>query len=281
MQTIMYANKFIDNEIVSKNGIKLRTFRLAEVHIRLKKGENIFCIDSDRMVTAIARDQGVIRGQWGQWEGNRYLTKVTIVEYDKPKIHESAIVCLLDILSNLFFYRFESVNKEFKYIKRERAKIKEKISHEAYPDDYVSMISQLILQGFELMENERFVLSLLRFSKAYLRTDFRDVVLDCSSSIEALFNFSKELKLRYTLAAYHIDIVEPSYTSMIVKKLYDVRSKIIHGRTVEEINDNQFIGDILTANQSLLISIMLRNHMFTDDELTEEILNHYKGLDQQ
>ena len=149
-----------------------------------------------------------------------------------------------------------------------------------YPHDFDALIPRLIVQGFELMENERFVLSLMRLSKAFLRTDFRDVILDCSSSIEALFGFSKELKLRYTLAAYHLDYYEPPYTSKIIKKLYDIRSKIIHGRTVTETTDVQFIGDVLTANKNVLLSIVFRNHMLTDDELIEEILNHYKGLEQ-
>ncbi len=276
MPSIMYAYKFIEKEIVSYNNIRLRTCRLAEYHKRIKEGEKIFCIDSNSMVNSLARNQGFLRGLS---EGNRYFTKVTIVEYDNPKIPEIAIICLLDILSHLFFYRFESINKSFTYRERERRIQKEKIDFLNYPSGYVEYISQLILQGFNLMQNARFVLSLLRFSNAYMRTDFKDIILDCSSSIEALFNFSKELKLRYTLAAYHIDIVEPIYTSMIVKKLYDIRSKIIHGKTVEEIIDNQFIGDVITANQSLLISMVLRNHIFTDDELTGEILNHYKGLE--
>lgn len=274
----MYAHKFIDGEIVSSNNIKLRTSRLAEFHRRLKNGEDIFCIDSNAMVSALSRSQGVVRGQLDT-EGNRYLTKITLVEYENSKIPHEAIICLLDILTSLLFFRFGVLHKDFKFSKRTVSIKKEKLSHITYTQDDCGMISQLITQGFELLENERFTLSLRRFYNAYLRTDFRDLILDCSSSIEALFNFSKELTLRYTLAAYHIDIFEPAYTSMVVKKMYKVRSAIIHGKDSDEINNHQFIGDLLTTTHHLLLSSLFRNQIFSDSEMVAEILNHYKGIE--
>ncbi len=279
MQVIMYAEKFSDREII-RNNIKLGTIRFEEFENRLSNGEKIFCIDSNGMVDALARSQGVLSGYLGS-EGNRSLTEVTFIEYTNPKIPEAAIVCLLDIISFLLYFRFQTLNSEFNYQNRASRIIEEKISHISYPKDPDEKQLQIISQGLELLQNDRFVLSLLRFSNAIRRTDFKDVVLDCSSSIEALFSFSKELTLRYTLAAYHIDVLEPSYTSMIVKKMYKVRSSIIHGKDTDEINDSHFIGDVLTATHYLLLSTIVRNKIFTDDQIIDEILNHYKGLEHE
>ena len=77
MQVLMYADKLFESEIVSKNGMKMRNTRLAEFYLRLKQGEEIYCIDTYAMVDGIAMRQGVIKKD-GQ--GNRYLTRVTIVE---------------------------------------------------------------------------------------------------------------------------------------------------------------------------------------------------------
>ena len=115
--------------------------------------------------------------------------------------------------------------------------------------------------------NKRFCIALQRWVSSYTRQETIDSVLDCCASLEALFNYSNELRLRISCSVYHFRRKDKKKSFEIVYNLYGIRSNFIHGVKIPEVSKK-------TRYEFLEILANIFNQIIKDSKLPDiELLN--------
>jgi hypothetical protein len=99
------------------------------------------------------------------------------------------------------------------------------------------------------LSNRRFRIALTRWCSSLDRTDSMDVVLDCCSCLEALFQTPSEHRLRTALAARHCVSAGKRHTFRITYELYGLRNQFVHGARIPDVADSmvaEFVGLVAT-----------------------------------
>lgn len=123
-----------------------------------------------------------------------------------------------------------------------------------------------IYQAVVSSESEAIRLALSRLNACLTRTDAADAILDGTIGLELLLgddqNQSLSYKLRLRAAALSILHADPVYpaaeVATKVKRLYDARSVIVHGRRKKRSKKASEPTDTSNANERLLASDLLR-----------------------
>jgi len=130
-------------------------------------------------------------------------------------------------------------------------------------------------KGIKLMrKSRRFRISLERWSSSYSREDALDTVLDLCSSLEAAFALPNELRLRLSLAVYHVLSDSKKQGFLTTYQMYGIRNKFIHGAQIPEVQENekeQFIEIVRRVLRAFLHSGEIPN----GERINQLIIGHY------
>jgi len=254
--------------------IAIRPIRLQDFHAILKAGEEVYNTHSYAEVDALCKvgffDSAEVRGN----------KTVLLIESQEETIPAVCFEVLLDLILWMYQFRFRQKNPSFPRFQAPVAKATTSAEASRPTEEKVRQLYlEMIQKGIRLLYQPRFALALQRFGKSYLRTSYSDVILDCCSATEAFFNFSKELKLRYTLAAYHYDRgPNPQKTSLTVKQMYELRSKIVHGKFAQGQVEPTFVMECMEAVAKLFLSAIKGEQVPSQEEVFLRIVNHYREL---
>ncbi len=272
MKQCMYPYDFGLDFIQVTPEISIRPVCLRDFHTMLKNGFEVYNTHSCAEVNALCNvgffDSAEVRGN----------KAVLLIESHEECIPAACFEVLLDLILWMYQFRFLQKNPSFPRFQEpvaDAATFSEapRPSEEEIRKLYLGMIQK----GIRLLYQPRFALALQRFGKSYLRTSYSDVILDCCSATEAFFNFSKELKLRYTLAAYHYDRgPDPKKTSLTVKQMYELRSKIVHGKFVQGQVEPGLVMGCMEAVAKLFLSAIKSEQVPSQEEVFKRIVNHYR-----
>ncbi len=131
-------------------------------------------------------------------------------------------------------------------------------------------------KGFRTKEiSNRVQVALNRFKYLYERKNPEDNIIDCAIALEALFGSESRISMMVSLKAAFLLKEDKNQVKEIftfIRKTYDIRSDIVHGRKVEipiKVKDKEYqnLREFVLYIQELL-RLSIRKYL--DDEITEE-----------
>lgn len=177
---------------------------------------------------------------------------------------------------------FDLISGNWKYMLARTRAVKSPINFEhqkSYPrvpkySTTEKVIGQLD-KGIKLLRNSRrFRISLERWSSSHSREDALDTVLDLCSSLEAAFALSNELRLRLSLAVYHMLSVAKKQGFLTTYQMYGVRNKFIHGAQIPEVQENEREQFIEIVCRVLLV-FLDNGEIPNEERINQLIISHY------
>jgi hypothetical protein len=104
----------------------------------------------------------------------------------------------------------------------------------------------------------------------------REAITKLWTGIEALFDFGAELRFRFALTI--ASLLEARGDSRkerfrAVRRLYDQRSASVHGGSINRADLRQSVQDSFTLLRELLLLVIERGRMFTDDDIDSAIFS--------
>ncbi len=136
---------------------------------------------------------------------------------------------------------------------------------------------RLIKQGIDLLKdnkNKRFKIALHRFSASYKRNDPLDSILDCCSTLEALYNISDELRLKTSLISYHLVKKNKKKTLDIIYEMYGKRNDFVHGNKIPDVCKEEQV-EYICCTAAILLSIIELTKIPSSEDLTKKIFEYY------
>ncbi|HWJ25294.1 MAG TPA: hypothetical protein VNS32_02060 [Flavisolibacter sp.] len=270
----MYPYDFGFDFMQVTSEISIRPTCLRDFHEMLKSGVEVYNTHSYAEVNALCNvgffDSSEVRSN----------KTVLLIESQAEGIPAVCFEVLLDLILWIYQFRFQQKNSSFPSLQQPEVQASS-TSEKTQPteEEVRQLYLEMIQKGIRLLYQPRFALAIQRFGKSYLRTNYSDVILDCCSATEAFFNFSKELKLRYTLAAYHYDKgPDPQKTSLTVKQMYELRNKIVHGKFVQGQIEPVFVMGCMEAVAKLFLSAIKSEQVPSQEDVFKRIVNHYREL---
>lgn len=117
---------------------------------------------------------------------------------------------------------------------------------------------------------QKYLQSIIRFTKAINKNEPGDQILDITASLESVLKISDELRLRLALIAYQLtkdrDIMKDIY------KIYSLRNSYIHSNMIPIVDKIEMNKLLISAYRILEIPLLTGN-LFNTKELNDHILD--------
>lgn len=200
--------------------------------------------------------------------------KFAVLEPSDNLVPSICYSALFDLISGHWRYVLARTKKVKRPISLERQKLYPRVPKYSITDKVVGQLDK----GIKLLrKSRRFRVSLERWSNSYSREDALDTVLDLCSSLEAAFALSNELRLRLSLAVYHVLSDEKKHGFLTTYQMYGIRNKFIHGDQIPEVQEEekeQFIAIV----QKVLRAFLHRGEILDGERINQLITDHYSKL---
>jgi hypothetical protein len=146
---------------------------------------------------------------------------------------------------------------------------------EVQPSD-LEWISVNLVRFADLLEQPKFRLAVECLTTHHFSNSERMMAATLSAGIEALFDIQSELRFR--LAVVVASVLEPRGRARrdlyrVVKKLYDTRSKAVHGGSLEETKIKEHVQEVRKLLSRLLSHIVERGSVPTEEEIEDLIFS--------
>lgn len=120
-------------------------------------------------------------------------------------------------------------------------------------------------------KSRRFTISVRRWVGSLEREDPLDSLLDCCSSLEALFGLSDELRLRLAFAVYTTVSSQKKAAGKLTYEMYGLRNVFIHGGKITSFSDEQQL-QLVRLVRRVLLSVARRGSLPGSQELSSAVL---------
>lgn len=149
-------------------------------------------------------------------------------------------------------------------------------------------VYQNIIKCTEKEEKSNLIFSLNRFNRCMLRNEKDDMATDATIGIEALLSGGAKGEITYTISnripvvfAYeHNELYTPSNSRAIMKKIYNYRSRVVHGGKMKEndkiieINGKKYdVAEVAVDFLRYSLLFMLDNQKFLDAKKIDEYMD--------
>lgn len=160
------------------------------------------------------------------------------------------------------------------------------ISHDQ--SNKLRKVHQSIIKCAESQDKSNLIFSLNRFNRCMLRNEKDDMATDATIGIEALLSGGTKGEISYTISNRipvvfvheQNELYTPSNSRVIMKKIYNYRSKDVHGGKMKEndkvieINGNKYdVAEVAVDFLRYSLLFMLDNQKFLDAKKIDEYMD--------
>lgn len=136
-------------------------------------------------------------------------------------------------------------------------------------------VGEQFMKVLDLRSNRKFHFAFECFSTAFEEPDVRMAISKAWAGIEGILGISSELRFR--IALYCAGMLEPAGPDRVarfraISKLYDQRSKVVHGADVESSALEDCIVDSLELLRELLLATVTRGEVQTPKQIEQALL---------
>jgi len=142
-------------------------------------------------------------------------------------------------------------------------------------DSVFEWVSANLMAFGKMLENPKFSLAVEALTTHNQNVNLRMMVASLWAGLEALFDIN--IELRFRLAMYIASIIESRGVQRTnwykkIKNMYDIRSKVVHGVSMENVDLEMHILEIRQVLSGLLCRIVEDEEMFTEEYIEKRLL---------